>query len=136
MRALISVYDKTGIVEFTQGLVDLGWEILSTGGTQKCLEEAGIAVTPVEDVTSYPDMLGGRVKTLHPAIHGGILFKRDNEEHRQTLAEHDIQSIDMVVNSLYPFEETVAKVDATHADIIEKIDVGGPSMIRAAAKNY
>lgn len=136
MRALISVYDKENIVSFAKGLVALGWELLSTGGTERTLKEAGVPVTPVEELTHYPDMLGGRVKTLHPAIHGGILYKRDNEEHKQTLKDLKIQGIDMVVNSLYPFEETVAQEGVSQAEIIEQIDIGGPSMIRAAAKNF
>ena len=135
-RALISVYDKTGIVEFSKNLVDLGWEIISTGGTYNTLKEAGINVLEVEDVTNFPEILDGRVKTLNPYIHGGILFKRDDNSHLKTIEEMNIQPIEMVVNNLYPFEETIKKVDVSHEEIIENIDIGGPSMIRAAAKNY
>lgn len=135
-RALISVYDKTGIVEFATKLDQLGWEIISTGGTKSLLEEAGIKVISVEEVTNSPEILQGRVKTLHPHIHGGILFNRDIPEHQETVDELGIHAIDMVINSLYPFEETVKNVASSKAEIIEKIDVGGPSMIRAAAKNY
>ena len=136
MRALISVYDKTGIIDFARALVDLDWELISTGGTYHTLKEAGIPVIDVEKVTGFPDMLDGRVKTLHPKIHGGILYRRDDASHQETIASHDIQGIDMIVNTLYPFEETVKNPEATHAEIIEKIDIGGPSMIRAACKNY
>ncbi|MBG9984785.1 bifunctional phosphoribosylaminoimidazolecarboxamide formyltransferase/IMP cyclohydrolase [Aerococcaceae bacterium DSM 111022] len=136
MRALISVYDKTGIVEFAKELVELGWEIISTGGTYKTLEDAGINVLDVEEVTGFPDMLDGRVKTLHPNVHGGILYRRDNLSHQETIDTHGIKGIDMIVNTLYPFEETVKNSEATHSEIIEKIDIGGPSMIRAACKNY
>lgn len=135
-RALISVYDKNGIVEFAQKLDQLGWEIISTGGTKSLLEEAGIKVVAVEEVTHSPEILEGRVKTLHPHIHGGILFNRDITSHQETVDEMGIRAIDMVVNSLYPFEDTVKNANASKVDIIEKIDVGGPSMIRAAAKNY
>ena len=135
MRALISVYDKEGIVEFTQGLVELGWEIVSTGGTYKLLEESGIDVLAVEEITNFPEILDGRVKTLNPMIHGGILYRRDLKEHQETIKDQGIGSIDMVVNSLYPFEETVKSTD-DRSQIIEMIDIGGPSMIRAAAKNY
>lgn len=135
MRALISVYDKENIVEFAKELEDLGWEIISTGGSFKKLKEAGVKVKEVSSVTNFPEILGGRVKTLHPFIHGGILFRRDNEEDVKTLKEQGIESIDMVVNSLYPFKEVVAK-KSSHEDTIENIDIGGPSMIRACAKNY
>lgn len=135
-RALISVYDKTGIVAFAEKLDQLGWEIISTGGTKTLLEEAGIKVIAVEEVTNSPEILEGRVKTLHPHVHGGILFNRDIASHQATVDEMGIHAIDMVVNSLYPFEETVKNGVASKAEIIEKIDVGGPSMIRAAAKNY
>ncbi|MDO5017929.1 MAG: bifunctional phosphoribosylaminoimidazolecarboxamide formyltransferase/IMP cyclohydrolase [Lagierella massiliensis] len=135
MRALISVYDKENVVEFAKNLVDMGWEIISTGGSYKTLKEAGIKVEEVSSVTNFPEILGGRVKTLHPFIHGGILFRRDNEEDVKTLKEQGIESIDMVVNSLYPFKEVVSK-GGSHEDIIENIDIGGPSMIRACAKNY
>lgn len=135
-RALISVYDKNGIVDFALNLSKLGWEIISTGGTSKILKEAGIEVIDVDQITKFPEILDGRVKTLHPNIHGGLLYKRDNEEHVKTLKNLNIDSIDMVVNNLYPFEETVKREGVTHEEIIENIDIGGPSMIRAAAKNY
>ncbi len=133
-RALISVYDKEGIVDFALSLRDLGWEIISTGGTSRTLKEAGIDVLEVEDITNFPEILDGRVKTLNPYIHGGLLYKRDNEEHVKTLEKLNINAIDMVVNNLYPFEETVQKPNITQEEIIENIDIGGPSMIRAAAK--
>ncbi|KNF09571.1 bifunctional purine biosynthesis protein PurH [Gottschalkia purinilytica] len=135
-RALISVSDKTGIVEFAKGLVKLGWEIISTGGTAKTLREEGINVIDVSDVTAFPECFDGRVKTLHPNIHGGLLALRDNNEHMNSMAKLDIKCIDMVVNNLYPFKETVLREDVTHTEIIENIDIGGPSMLRAAAKNY
>ncbi len=135
-RALISVYDKEGIVYFAKELSRLGWEIISTGGTYKVLKENGINVIDISEVTQFPEILDGRVKTLHPNIHGGILYKRDNIEHVDKLKELNIGSIDMVVNNLYPFEETVKREGVSHEEIIENIDIGGPSMIRAAAKNY
>lgn len=135
-RALISVYDKTNIIEFAQGLVTLGWEIISTGGTKQLLEDSGVLVTSIEEVTNFPEILGGRVKTLNPYIHGGILYRRGLASDVETIQEQGIGSIDMVVNTLYPFEETVAKDPENLANIIENIDIGGPSMIRAAAKNY
>ena len=135
-RALISVYDKEGIVEFSKGLKALGWEIISTGGTSKTLKEAGIEVKEIEDITGFPEILDGRVKTLNPLIHGGLLYKRDDENHIKIVTEMNIGSIDLVVNNLYPFEETIKKTNVTHEEIIENIDIGGPSMIRAAAKNY
>ncbi len=135
-RALISVFDKTGIVEFTQKLVDLGWEIISTGGTSRKLKEAGIDVIDVSDITEFPECFDGRVKTLHPKIHGGLLYLRDNNEHVAKLEELDITPIDIVVNNLYPFKETILRDGVTHEEIIENIDIGGPSMLRAAAKNY
>lgn len=135
-RALISVYDKKGIIDFAKELVGLGWEIISTGGTSKILKEAGIDIIDIEDVTHFPEILDGRVKTLHPNIHGGLLYKRDSEEHKKTLEDLNIKSVDMVINNLYPFEETVKKEGVSHEEIIENIDIGGPSMIRAAAKNY
>ncbi len=135
-RVLISVYDKAGIVQFAQGLKDLGWEIISTGGTQATLKEAGIPVIPVEDVTGFPEILDGRVKTLNPYIHGGLLYLRGNEDHKNKIKAMNIRPIDMVVNNLYPFEETVNNKNTSHEEIIENIDIGGPSMIRAAAKNY
>ncbi|WP_130806227.1 bifunctional phosphoribosylaminoimidazolecarboxamide formyltransferase/IMP cyclohydrolase [Senegalia massiliensis] len=135
-RALISVYDKEGIVEFASSLKKLGWEIISTGGTKKLLSKSDIDVLEVQDITKFPEILDGRVKTLNPYIHGGLLFKRENKEHIETIEEMGIESIDIVVNNLYPFEETIKNTDASHEDIIENIDIGGPSMIRAAAKNY
>ncbi len=134
-RALISVSDKSGLVQFAQGLAALGVEIVSTGGTAKTLREAGVPVTYISDVTGFPEILGGRVKTLHPNVHGGILALR-NEEHLQQLQEHHITPIDLVVVNLYPFRETIAKPGVTLADAIENIDIGGPTMVRAAAKNH
>nr|MBP7898716.1 bifunctional phosphoribosylaminoimidazolecarboxamide formyltransferase/IMP cyclohydrolase [Candidatus Gracilibacteria bacterium] len=136
MRALISVSDKTGIVEFAKKLASKGVEILSTGGTAKALREAGLNVTDVSDVTGFPEMLDGRVKTLHPKVHGGLLAVRDNPEHMRVLGEHGIGLIDMVVVNLYPFEETVAREGVSEDEAIENIDIGGPSMIRSAAKNF
>ncbi|SHH71537.1 phosphoribosylaminoimidazolecarboxamide formyltransferase / IMP cyclohydrolase [Caloranaerobacter azorensis DSM 13643] len=135
-RALISVYDKTGIVEFSRKLKELGWEIISTGGTRKKLAENGIETIDISDITGFPECLDGRVKTLHPKIHAGILSIRDNDAHIKTLKELEIDCIDMVVNNLYPFKETVSNPNAVHEEIIENIDIGGPSMLRAAAKNY
>lgn len=135
-RALISVYDKTGIVEFAKELIALDWEIISTGGTKALLEEEGVPVLAIEEITHSPEILDGRVKTLHPRIHGGILYRRDDANHQATIDEMGIHSVDMVVNSLYPFEETVKNPASTKEDIIENIDIGGPSMIRAAAKNF
>ncbi len=135
-RALISVYDKTGIVEFSRKLVDMGWEIISTGGTRRELIEAGINVIDVSSITNFPECFDGRVKTLHPKIHGGLLALRDNKEHLKTMDELGIQAIDMVVNNLYPFKQTILKEGIAHEEIIENIDIGGPSMLRAAAKNY
>lgn len=135
-RALISVYDKRGIVDFAKKLSKLGWEIISTGGSYRKLKEAGIDVLKVEDITKFPEILDGRVKTLNPYIHGAILYKRDNKDHINTVNSMNITSIDMVVNNLYPFEETLKKDNVTFEEIIENIDIGGPSMIRAAAKNY
>ncbi len=135
-RALLSVSDKTGLVDFARALRGFGVEILSTGGTAKALREAGIEVRDVSDVTGFPEMMDGRVKTLHPRIHGALLAVRDNEEHTRALAEHGIEWIDMVVINLYPFEQTVAREDVTLAEAVEQIDIGGPSMIRSAAKNF
>ena len=135
-RALISVSDKRGIVDLARGLVALDIEILSTGGTAKALTEAGIAVTPVEKFTGFPEMLDGRVKTLHPRIHAGILHRRSDPNHQQAMAAHDLKPIDLIVVNLYPFEQTVARLDCTFADAIENIDIGGPSLLRAAAKNH
>jgi phosphoribosylaminoimidazolecarboxamide formyltransferase / IMP cyclohydrolase len=135
-RALLSVSDKAGLLELARGLAGLGVELVSTGGTRKALADAGLAVRDVSDVTGFPEMLDGRVKTLHPRVHGGILAVRDNPQHAATLREHDIQPIDLVVCNLYPFEATVARPGATHEDSVENIDIGGPSMVRSAAKNY
>ena len=135
-RALISVTDKTGVVDFARALVEeFGVEIVSTGGMAKAIEEAGVPVRPIEDFTGYPEMMDGRVKTLHPKVHGALLARRDSEEHMAQAAEHGIQLIDMVVVNLYEFEKTVANPDVTFADAIEHIDIGGPSMLRSAAKN-
>jgi phosphoribosylaminoimidazolecarboxamide formyltransferase / IMP cyclohydrolase len=135
-RALLSVHDKTGVVDFARALATLGVEILSTGGTAALLRDAGVAVRDVAQVTGFPEMLDGRVKTLHPRIHGGILARRDVPAHLEALARHDIPPIDLVVVALYPFEATVARAGVTLAEAIEQIDVGGPTMIRAAAKNH
>ena len=135
-RALISVSDKTGIVDFAQELKSFGVEIISTGGTAKTLREAGIDVLDVADITGFPEMMDGRVKTLHPKIHGGLLALRENPEHVAAMETHGIDPIDMVVINLYPFEQTVAKENINLEDAIEQIDIGGPSMIRSAAKNY
>ena len=135
-RALLSVSDKTGIVELGKFLSNKGVEIISTGGTMKALREAGVPVTYVSDVTGFPEIMDGRVKTLNPKIHGAILAVRSNPEHMQALAEHDITPIDLVVVNLYPFRETIAKPGVTEAEAIENIDIGGPAMVRASAKNF
>jgi len=134
-RALMSVTDKSGLAAFAQGLSNFGVHILSTGGTAKLLREEGVPITDVSDFTGFPEMLDGRVKTLHPKIHGGILGIRDNPAHVQTMAEHGIEVIDMVVVNLYAFAKTVAQPGCTLEEAIENIDIGGPAMIRAAAKN-
>lgn len=135
-RALISVTDKTGIVEFAHALVEnFGVEVISTGGTAKVLEEAGIPVTPIEEFTGFPEMMDGRVKTLHPRVHGGLLARRDSKKHMAEAEEHGIKMIDLVCVNLYEFEKTVAQPDVTFEDAIEHIDIGGPSMLRSAAKN-
>ena len=134
--ALLSVSDKTGIVEFARALASRGVRLLSTGGTARLLADAGLAVTEVAAHTGSPEILDGRVKTLHPKIHGGLLARRDSAEHLQTIAEHGIDRIDLLVVNLYPFRETVAKPDCTFADAVENIDIGGPAMLRAAAKNH
>jgi phosphoribosylaminoimidazolecarboxamide formyltransferase / IMP cyclohydrolase len=136
MRALISVFDKHGVADFAKALVARGWEIVSTGGTARLLAEQGITVVPVEQVTGFPEMLDGRVKTLHPAVHGGLLARRDLPAHMDAIAQHGIAPIDLVVVNLYPFRETVAKPGVTFAEAIEQIDIGGPSMLRSAAKNH
>ncbi len=135
-RAIISVSDKTGVDDFARALADLGVEILSTGGTAKKLRDSGIEVRDVSDYTGFPEILDGRVKTLHPKIHGGLLARRDIPEHMEQLKEHGIEPIDMVVVNLYPFEKTISKPDVTFPEAIENIDIGGPTMIRAAAKNF
>src|SRR3954452_10019893 len=135
-RALISVFDKTGLAELAQGLAELGWTLVSSGGTAAYLQELGLEVTPVEDVTGAPEMLGGRVKTLHPRIHGGILARRDLAEDMSTLAEHEIEPFDLVCVNLYPFTSVAGKRGVAEAEVVEMIDVGGPSMLRAAAKNF
>src|SRR2546422_259936 len=135
-RALVSVHDKTGVVELARALRELGVELLSTGGTARLLRDSGVPVREVADVTGFPEMLDGRVKTLHPKIHGGILARRDSPEHAAALEQHGIPPIDLVVVALYPFEATVARPGVTRAEAMEQIDVGGPAMIRAAAKNH
>ena len=134
-RALISVYDKTGLVAFAKALVERGVTLISTGGSAKAIADAGLPVADVASVTGFPEMLDGRVKTLHPAIHAGVLARRDLETHQAALQKHGLQEIDLVVSSLYPFEATVAS-GAGWEDCIEKIDIGGPSLIRGAAKNH
>jgi phosphoribosylaminoimidazolecarboxamide formyltransferase/IMP cyclohydrolase len=135
-RALLSVSDKTGLVPFAQTLAAAGVELISTGGTARALREAGLAVKDISDYTGFPEMLDGRVKTLHPKVHGGLLFIRGNEQHETAVHSHDIQPIDLVVVNLYPFEQTVAKPNVSLHDAIENIDIGGPSMLRSAAKNH
>ena len=134
--ALLSVSDKTGIVDFARGLAAHGYTIVSTGGTQKTLAAAGVPVQSVTEITGFPEILDGRVKTLHPHIHGGILARRDLASHRQQLAEHRISAIDLVAVNLYPFAATIAKADVTLEQAIENVDIGGPTMVRSAAKNY
>ena len=136
MRALISVSDKRGVVEFARSLSELGWEILSTSGTMKMLKEAGIPVVSVSDVTGFPEICDGRVKTLHPKIHGALLARRDIPDHMAQIAANGIEKIDLVCVNLYPFRETIAKPDVTMEDAVEHIDIGGPSMLRSAAKNW
>ena len=135
MRALVSVSDKTGVVEFAQQLRSLGWEIIATGGTMKLLRDSGVEVINISDVTGFPEICDGRVKTLHPKVFGGILGRRELEKDQQQMAEYEIPEIDLVIVDLYPFEQTVAS-GACDADIIEKIDIGGISLIRAGAKNF
>ncbi len=135
-RALISVSDKTGVVEFAKTLAEFGVQIVSTGGTAKSLREAGLAVTEVSDITGFPEMMNGRVKTLHPKIHGAFLALRDNDEHLAAMQTHSIEPIDLVVINLYPFEETIAKEGVSLAEAVENIDIGGPAMIRSASKNW
>jgi len=135
-RAIISVSEKMGIVDFARELAGMGVEILSTGGTARLLAHGGVPVRPIDDFTGFPEMLDGRVKTLHPKVHGGILNVRDNEEHARQKAEHGIDDIDLVVVNLYPFEATVAREDVTLDEAVEQIDIGGPTMLRSAAKNW
>jgi len=135
-KALISVSDKTDIADFAKKLSDLNVEIISTGGTAQVLKKTGIKVTDISDVTGFPEMLDGRVKTLHPRIHAGILAKRENKDHMETIKKHDIETIDLLVCNLYPFEKTIKKPKVTMDEAIENIDIGGPTLIRAAAKNY
>jgi phosphoribosylaminoimidazolecarboxamide formyltransferase / IMP cyclohydrolase len=135
-RALISVSDKTGIVEFAKGLAEFGVELVSTGGTAKALTDAGLSVRTIDELTGFPEMMEGRVKTLHPKVHGGLLARRDRPEHMRQAEEHGIGMIDMIVVNLYPFEATVAREGVTEAEAIEQIDIGGPSMLRSAAKNF
>jgi phosphoribosylaminoimidazolecarboxamide formyltransferase/IMP cyclohydrolase len=133
--AILSVHNKTGLIEFAKGLADLGWTLLASGGTAKLLRENGISVAEVADYTGSPEILGGRVKTLHPAIHGGLLARPTGEDHEQLL-NLGWDYIDLVAVNLYPFEETIARPDVTYADAIENIDIGGVTLIRAAAKNH
>ena len=135
-RSLLSVSDKTGLVELARVLAGFNVELISTGGTRKALAEAGLPVRDISDVTGFPEILDGRVKTLHPRVHGGILAIRDNPQHQATLQGQGIQPIDLVVCNLYPFEATLVRAGSSHEDIIENIDIGGPSMVRSAAKNY
>jgi phosphoribosylaminoimidazolecarboxamide formyltransferase/IMP cyclohydrolase len=135
-RAILSVTDKTGLVEFARKLAGLGVELISTGGTAKLLRDSSVGVKDISELTGFPEMLDGRVKTLHPKVHGGILHRRENPSHRSAVAEHGIEPIDMVVVNLYAFEKTAAKPGVPFEDLIENIDIGGPSMIRSAAKNF
>ncbi|MGZ9410708.1 MAG: bifunctional phosphoribosylaminoimidazolecarboxamide formyltransferase/IMP cyclohydrolase, partial [Methylocystis sp.] len=135
-RALISVSDKTGLVEFARVLATHGVELVSTGGTRKALAEAGLAVRDVADLTQFPEMMDGRLKTLHPKVHGGLLAIRENPEHEAAMLAHDIRPIDLLVVNLYPFAATIAKPGVTYDDAVENIDVGGPAMLRGAAKNH
>ena len=136
MRALFSVSDKTGVVEFASQLADLGWEIIATGGTMKLLQDAGLKIINISEVTGFPEICDGRVKTLHPKVHGGLLGRRDLDSHIAQLKENGIEFIDMVCVNLYPFKQTIARLDVTMEDAIENIDIGGPSMLRSAAKNW
>jgi phosphoribosylaminoimidazolecarboxamide formyltransferase/IMP cyclohydrolase len=135
-RAIISVTDKTGIIELAQALSRFGVDILSTGGTARALREGGVSVTDISEYTGFPEMMDGRVKTLHPKVHGGLLGLRDNPEHVRMMETHGIKPIDMIVVNLYQFEKAVARPDVTLAEAIENIDIGGPSMLRSAAKNF
>src|SRR5437762_7412509 len=135
-RAILSVTDKTGLVEFARSLAGMEVELISTGGTAKLLRDSGIGVKDISQLTGFPEMLDGRVKTLHPKVHAGILHRRENAAHRSAVTEHQIKPIDMVVVNLYAFEQTAAKPDVEFGELIENIDIGGPSMIRSAAKNF
>src|SRR5213075_2810329 len=135
-RAILSVTDKSGIVEFAKVLAELGVELVSTGGTAKLLRESGVSVHDISELTGFPEMLDGRVKTLHPKVHGGILHMRSKKEHVAAVAQHGIQAIDMVVVNLYAFEKTAEKPGVEFDEVIENIDIGGPSMVRSAAKNF
>ena len=135
-RALVSVSDKTNLVPFVKGLVECGYEIISTGGTKKALDNAGIKTIAIDDVTGFPEICDGRVKTLHPKVHGGLLSVRDNESHMAQCKELNIEMIDLVCVNLYPFKQTITKPGFTHEEAIENIDIGGPSMLRSAAKNH
>lgn len=134
-KALLSVSDKKGIIEFAASLIDLGFEIISTGGTARVLRQAGLSIRGVSDVTGFPEVFDGRVKTLHPKIHGGLLWRRDNPKDDKEAMTHDIPSIELVAVNLYPFEQTIAKVDVVFEEALEQIDIGGPAMLRASAKN-
>lgn len=135
-RAIISVTDKTGVVDFARALAGFGIQILSTGGTAKAMRDGGVNVTDISDYTGFPEMLNGRVKTLHPKVHGGILGVRDNPEHVKMMKENGIENIDLLVINLYQFEKTVAKEGVTLDEAIENIDIGGPAMLRSSAKNF
>lgn len=135
-RAIISVTDKTGVVDFARSLAGFGVQILSTGGTAKAMRDGGVIVTDISEYTGFPEMLDGRVKTLHPKVHGGLLGMRSNQEHIKTMKKHGIKNIDMVVVNLYQFEKTVAKQGVTLDEAIENIDIGGPAMLRSSAKNF
>ncbi len=135
-RALISVTDKSGVAEFAKALADLGVDIVSTGGTAKVIREAGVDVKDISDITGFPEMMDGRVKTLHPKVHGGLLNVRDNADHRKAMEENGIEDIDLICVNLYRFEQTIAKEGVTIDEAIENIDIGGPSMLRSAAKNW
>ena len=135
-RALLSVSDKTGVADFARGLVGLGVELVSTGGTAGALREAGLEVRAIEDFTGFPEIMGGRVKTLHPKLYAGLLALRDDEEHMAAASEHDVEFVDLVCVNLYPFEATARRRGVTEHEVIENIDIGGPTMIRAAGKNF
>src|SRR5215470_10648640 len=134
-RALLSVSDKSGLVEFARALAARSIELISTGGTRKALAEAGLGVRDISEITGFPEMMDGRVKTLHPRVHGGLLALRDNEEHVAAMKQHEIEPIDLVVVNLYPFAETIKREGVPREEAIEQIDIGGPAMIRSAAKN-